>query len=132
MNRQVSKMRRREAGFSLVEMITVCVVIVIISVIAIPQMVQIITNYRLDASGRAVSGLLQQARLQAVQTNRPAYAQVDTKQTPNIAFVNADPSVAYAAGNPSVAVSSYVTFISTGTLPNHDQLDTYVGGSAGA
>src|SRR5262249_22309149 len=86
--------------------------------------------YRLDASGRSVAGLLQKARLQAVETNSPAYAQTDTSKLPNIAFVNAD-QTAYASGNPSVGLGSYVTFTSTGTLPAHDQLDNYLGGSGG-
>src|SRR5215813_9494277 len=124
-------MQRREAGFSLVEVITVCVIILILSAIAMPQMIQAITNYRLDSAGRGVSGILQQARLQAVQTNRPAYAQVDTSKTPNMVFVNSD-QAGYVDGNPNVSMSSYVTYTTSGTMPLHDQLDKYVGGSAGA
>jgi prepilin-type N-terminal cleavage/methylation domain-containing protein len=133
MDQQVLKMQRHEAGFSLIELMTVCVVILIISAMAIPQMTRMMTNYRLDASGRSVAGVLQQARLQAVQTNRPAYGQVDTTKTPNIVFVNADPSVTtYAVGNPSAAISSSVTYTTSGTFPAHLQLDNYVGGSGGA
>src|SRR5215813_626476 len=128
MNRQVLKTRRREAGFSLIELTVVCAIILLIALMAIPQIVQIITNYRLDASGRSVAGLLQKARLQAVETNSPAYAQTDTSKQPNIAYVNADQS-AYVPGNPNVpdvALGSYVSFTSTGTLPVHDQLDNYL------
>jgi prepilin-type N-terminal cleavage/methylation domain-containing protein len=130
MNRQVLKMPRREQGFSLIEVIVVCVVILIIAALAIPNLMQVITIYKLDSSGRSMAGLLQQARLQAVQTNRPAYAQIDTSKTPNMGYVNADQS-AYAIGNPSVAMSMSVTYTTTGTMPAHDQLDSYVGGSSG-
>jgi prepilin-type N-terminal cleavage/methylation domain-containing protein len=121
-------MRARQAGFSLVELMMVLVIIVIISTIAIPQIARINANYKLDASGHAVASLIQQSRLQAVKSNLPAYVQYDATQSPNIAFVNADPKQAYAAGNPDVALAANVVF-QNALLPNHAQLDTYLGGN---
>jgi Tfp pilus assembly protein FimT len=111
----------------MIELMVVCIVIVIISVIAIPNIAQINASYKLDAAGRAVASLVQQARLQAVKNNLPAYVQYDTTQTPNLTYVNANPALAYAVGNPDVALSAGVTFQVAGM--DHTQLDNYLGGN---
>jgi prepilin-type N-terminal cleavage/methylation domain-containing protein len=116
----------REKGFSLLELLIVCAVLVIISTLAVPNIMQINANYKLDAAGHSVASLLQQARMQAVKTNQPAYAKYDS--TTNIAFVTDDPNNAFAAGNPDVALASGLSF--QVAPPDHSQLDAYVGGAA--
>ena len=110
----------------MIELMVVCIVIVIISVIAIPNIAQINANYKLDASGRSVASLIQQARLQAVKTNLPSYVKYDAAPNPNIVYVNANPTLAYTAGNPDVALSSGLVFQTAGV--DHSQLDNYLGG----
>jgi Tfp pilus assembly protein FimT len=112
----------------MIELMVVCIVIVIISVIAIPNIAQITTNYKLDAAGRSVASLVQQARLQAVKNNLPAYVKYDAAPTPNIAYVTGDFRLAYTAGNPDVALSSGLVFQTAGI--DHAQLDNYLGGGA--
>lgn len=119
-------MKRTDAGFSLIELLIVFVILLIISAISIPAIQATINNYRLDSAGHAVAGVLQQARLQAVKTNQSTYSQYDTTRTPNLVFVNSDPTVAYVAGNPDVELSTAVSFQAVG-LPDHAQLDAYVG-----
>jgi prepilin-type N-terminal cleavage/methylation domain-containing protein len=116
----------KEKGFSLLELLIVCVVLGIIATLAVPNIMQINANYKLDAAGHSVASLLQQARMQAVKTNQPAYARYDTAK--NIAFVTDDPSNGYASGNPDVALASGLSF-QTGP-PDHSQLDAYVGGNS--
>ena len=67
-------MKKREAGFSMVELMIVCVIMVIIAGLAIPNILQTYRNYQLDSAGHSVASLLQQARMQAVKTNLPVYA----------------------------------------------------------
>lgn len=119
-------MKRPDAGFSLVELMIVCIIMVIISAIAIPAIQTTINNYRLDAAGHSLASLLQQARLQAVKTNQATYAHYDTNQTPNVAFVNPDPAQAFVLGNPAVELNMAISFLTNG-LPDHSQLDAYVG-----
>ena len=123
-------MREREKGFSLVELIIVLAIIVIIVLIAIPQISRISASLKIDASGHSVASLLQQARLKAVHDNSPAYGQYSAAT--NIVYVNKDGTSAFATGDPDVAVSSSLKFQTAG-LPDHAQLDNYLGatGTAG-
>src|SRR5262249_47740499 len=114
-----------QKGFSLVELLLVCVVMVILSALVVPNIMQINANYKLDAAGHSVASLLQQARMQAVKTNQPAYAKYNSA---GVAFVTDDPSNAYVSGNPDVALASGLSFQST--PPDHAQLDAYVGGAS--
>src|ERR1051326_3327774 len=97
-----ASIRRQERGFSLVELLVVCIVVVIISVIAIPNIMQMNTNYKLDAAGHSVATMLKQARMQAVKTNHPTSANFDT--TSGMVYFPADPSNSYASGNPDVSL----------------------------
>lgn len=119
-------MKNPESGFSMVELTIVCVILVIISAIAIPNIVQANRNYKLDAAGHSVASLLQVARMQAVKNNLPQYAQYTGS---GLVFVNDGSTNTYAVGNPDVAVTGDLTF-SAAPTPTHNQLDDYIGGTA--
>jgi len=122
-------MKSRARGFSLIELMIVMAIIVILSVIAIPNIQRLNQNYKLDSSGHTVAGMLAQARLQAVHNNAPAYAHF-VVGNPSLAFVNNDNSAAFAAGDPDVALSGGVAFQAPGAL-DHQQLDAYLGVTGG-
>jgi Tfp pilus assembly protein FimT len=118
----------KEAGVSLLELMVVCAILTIISVIAIPNIAQINTNYKLDSAGHSVASLLQQARMQAVKSNQPTYSRYDP--TTNLAYVTGAPNNAHASGDPDVYIASSLSFQDAGPS-NHDQLDAYVGYTSG-
>lgn len=121
-----------QKGLTLIELIMIAGIILLISAIAIPNVTTLLDAYRLDASGRVTASLLQQARMQAVRNNVPAYVQYDTTKSPNLVFVNSDPSVAYASGNPDVEITSG-TFQTDPTKVDHTTLDSLLNnGNAGA
>jgi len=120
----------------MVELMIVCVIMVLIAGLAIPNIYRAFRNYQLDSAGHTVAGLLQQARMQAVKTNLPAYANFSNGTSVNTAFVTSDPAAAYTAGNPEIQISPAVSFQTA--PPDHGQLDAYlnstgpqVGGSIG-
>lgn len=121
--------RPAEKGVTLVELMFVCVVLAIIAGLAIPNIRQISASYKLDAAGHSVSSLLQQARIQAVQTNLPVYVN-SSNGSVNMAFITNDPNnTTYTAGSPDVALASTVSFQPPpATNGFHTQLDTYLGG----
>jgi prepilin-type N-terminal cleavage/methylation domain-containing protein len=121
----MAAMRTDESGFSMIELMIVCVIMVIIAGLAVPNIFRTYRNYQLDAAGHAVASLLQQARMQAVKTNLPAYANYTNASAGNLAFVTTDPAnTTYAAGEPDVQLSPAVTF--QNAPPDHAQLDAYI------
>jgi prepilin-type N-terminal cleavage/methylation domain-containing protein len=126
----VSAVKTHESGFSMVELMIVCVIMVILAALAVPNITRTYQTYRLDAAGHSVAGLLQQARMQAVKTNVPAYANYTNAASGNMAFVSTDNGTAYAAGEPDIQLSPAVTFQPPPASPLgfHTQLDTYLSG----
>lgn len=59
----------RAAGFSLIEVSVVVLISLIVGMIAIPNMVSVISNARLHAGVTSMSGLLQSCRMEAVKKN---------------------------------------------------------------
>ena len=54
-------MKARESGFSMVELMIVCVIMVLIAGLAIPNIYRAFRNYQLDSAGHSVASLLQEA-----------------------------------------------------------------------
>lgn len=118
-------MKTSESGFSMIEIMIVCVIMAIIAGIAVPNIFRTYRNYQLDSAGHSVASLLQQARIQAVKTNLPAYVNFTNAAAGNLAFVTTDPAnTTYAAGEPDVQLSPAVTF--QAAPPDHAQLDAYL------
>jgi type II secretory pathway pseudopilin PulG len=58
-----------QSGFSLLELLIVVAVLMVISIIAIPNMMTVISNARLQGGGTNLSGLLQNSRALAIGQN---------------------------------------------------------------
>ena len=119
-----TRKRTDEAGFTLVEVTMVCVIMLIIAVIAVPNIMRANAMYKLDAAGHSLASLVQQARMQAVKLNQPQYAQYDPNT--GVAFVNDGSTATYTAGNPDVGLLGGLSFDINGPT-DHSQLDTYLG-----
>jgi prepilin-type N-terminal cleavage/methylation domain-containing protein len=76
-SKPVSKDTGRVAGFSLIEISIVLLIMLIVGMIAIPNMVSVISNARLRAGVTSMSGLLQSTRMLAVKENRTLTAHFD-------------------------------------------------------
>jgi len=77
--------RKREGGFSLLELIVVVVVVLIVSAMALPSFFNMIYNIRLRSSAQTVAGMMQTCRMQAVRDN--TFYFVRTKLIGNATYV---------------------------------------------
>jgi prepilin-type N-terminal cleavage/methylation domain-containing protein len=77
-SKPVSQGTGRLAGFSLIEISVVVAISLIVGMIAIPNMVSVISNARLHAGVTSMSGLLQSCRMEAVKQNQTLTAHFAT------------------------------------------------------
>src|SRR5882762_9269111 len=69
--------RGRTSGFSLLEIVIVVFVILVVTAIAVPNVLLAVANVRLRSSAGDLAGLMQQARMMAAKNNPqnpPVYA----------------------------------------------------------
>ena len=63
-------MQHKQSGFSLVELLVVMSIIMVVSAMAVPQVLAEINIYGLRSAASSVVGVMQSARMQAVRDNR--------------------------------------------------------------
>lgn len=96
----------RQAGFTLVELLTVVVVMLIVSAVAVPNMITAIRTARLRSAASDFSSLVQVARIRAVQDDR-FYSVRILAGPPQEAYVDVYPqSATGASGNGGTSVAN--------------------------
>ena len=88
MMRRAEDRRNGASGFSMVELLIVIVIILVITAIAIPNLTQAITTFRLRGSVSGLAGLLQEARIVAVKQNIITKTELGTLGNASVAFVD--------------------------------------------
>ena len=61
--------RKREGGFSILEIVIVVFVVLVVMAVAVPNVMVAVANVRLRASAGDLAGLMQQARMMAAKNN---------------------------------------------------------------
>lgn len=122
-NEHPRRIDRIEAGFSLVELLVVVVVMLIVAGIAVPNMLNMIHAARLRGAGSDFSSLLQLARMRAVQDDR-FYATYTIAGSPQEAYVDlkANGGTRADAGDPLITISAEVTPIAAAGAPDTTNL----------
>lgn len=88
---------RRQAGFTLIELMVAIAVMAVLAAIAVPNMVSYRSNQRLGASAREVLGSMQDARMLAIKEGQDITLSFDTADGSYLIF--ADSGTIGADGN---------------------------------
>ena len=83
--------RKKESGFSLIELLVIIVIIAILAAIAIPGFSAWLPNYRLRQAARDVYSNLQRAKVNAIKSNSEWRVYFDTTVTPGRYFLCSEP-----------------------------------------
>src|SRR6187402_2322765 len=78
---------RKRAGFSILELLIVVSILLVIGVVAIPNMMSVIAESRLRAGMTSMSGLFQNCRMMAVKTNKTLSTHFVTPNSALVAFI---------------------------------------------
>ena len=73
--------RRRSAGFTLIEMLTVLAVMAIILTLGLPSLFNMIARSKLEGAARQVSAMLRLARLESIKANVPTVVKLKPDAT---------------------------------------------------
>ena len=85
--------RHRQAGFTVLELIVVIVVISILAAIAVPNIIDWLPNYRLKSAARDLVSNMQKARMEAVSGNKDVVVTFDGSVTPGFYTFNTNKGV---------------------------------------
>src|SRR5437868_4750318 len=106
--------RTRQAGFSLLEVLTVAAVGMIVTITAAPNMVTSISNMRLQSSMTSLAGVLQNCRVLAVKQNVHMTTHFDTRVYGILAYVKRATDLGgIETGDSQVELEAPVTRVTT-------------------
>jgi type IV fimbrial biogenesis protein FimT len=111
--------RNRQKGFSLVELLVVMAIIIIVSAMAIPNIINAVRAARLRSAGSEVAGFLEQVRMTAVRENKTIYIRNSVVNGATMWYADR-PDAAGAhnltldAGEPVIGMSPTLSIANTG------------------
>ena len=109
---------RFEAGFSLVELVIVVAILLVVSAVAVPNLMRTIAAVRVRSSADTVSGLMQKMRAQAVKDNK-FYSGVSANLGDSLEVcVDLDYSGGCNAGDYVTNLASYTSWVPAGAAPD--------------
>lgn len=114
---------KRQAGFSIIELLITVIIILILSAIAVPPIFNYMHIARLRGAGTDYASLLQSGRLRSVQDDR-FYSIYLIAGTPRLGYVDVknNGGTGVDPGDPVIAVSSEVVPTAAGGAPDTTNL----------
>lgn len=110
--------RKNQAGFTLFELLIVVAIGIIVTAVAVPNMVTGISNLRLRSSMTSLAGVLQNCRVLAVKTNRHMTTRFSANPYGIVAYVKlATDMGGLEGGDSQVELEAPVTKVTTPSGP---------------
>lgn len=109
------KHKTRQAGFSLMELMVVMLIIMIVSAVAVPTLMSTVADVRLRSSASTLQGQIQQLRMRAVRDNKPYKAKLTTVGSVVTMYLDLDADDTFDATEPAVSIARDVTVASSGS-----------------
>lgn len=105
---------RREAGFSLFELMIVMLIIMVVSAVAVPTIMNTVADVRLRSSASTIQGQVQQLRMRAVKDNKPYQGKMTIQAGTILVYLDIDGDGAYDANEPTVGLAKDVRVSASG------------------
>ena len=119
MSESVKRDSRGGKGFSFLEVLIVVAILLILAIVAIPNMSRVVANSRLRAGMTSMSGLFQNCRMQAVKQNKILTTHFTTPSVAVVAFVKEATLAATLTNSyPQVTWTSPVVLVTSPSGPN--------------
>jgi prepilin-type N-terminal cleavage/methylation domain-containing protein len=119
-----SRNRESQSGFTLIEMMLVVLIVVVLAGISVPKFANFLHNARLQGAASDLSGLLQQARIRAVQDDTYYSTYIITSGTIREAYVDlkSNGGTGEDTLDPVIAINKEVTLAAASGVPSTSNL----------
>lgn len=122
MHAQIADRKKRNAGFTMLELVIVLVTVLIVAGIAIPQFQGAMHMARLRSAGTDFSGIIQSARIRSVQDNTFYSLYILTGGLQPQAYVDINKNGSADTGEPIIVMSSEVVPVAAASAPSTSNL----------
>ena len=124
MGQYPSQTRESKAGFTLIEISIVVVIVLVVGAIVVPNIVSFIHGAKLQGAGSDFSGLLQQDRIRAVQDDAYYATYIVTSGSLQVAYVDllANGGTGADTLDPLISISGEVVPIAASSAPDTSNL----------
>lgn len=124
MGEDPSRNRKFKAGFTLIELMLVVLVVFVIAGVSVPKFLSFIYSARLHGAGSDFSGLLQQARIRAVQNDTYYSTYIITAGTIREVYVdlNRNGGTGVDTLDPMITINKEVTPVAASNAPDTSNL----------
>lgn len=122
-----SKRRASEQGVGLVELMVVVAIILITSVIALPNFIRILRSSQLSSGATQMADILKQTRFQAIRRNTSITCRISQASGTTSVYVDSNGNSQFDRGEIETVYSGNVNLVAAGGVPGTTSLASGVG-----